>query len=111
VLAIANQKGIRVIIPFIDNWKWWGGIPAMAAFRDKQAGDFWTDDQLFEDYKDIVRYVVNRTNTITGVQYKTIKPSSRGKPVTNWKARTNGRPKPRPLSKASIQSPCHRRFP
>jgi hypothetical protein len=70
VLAIANRKGIRVIIPFIDNWKWWGGIPALAAFRDKQPADFWTDDQLFEDYKDVVRYVVNRTNTITGIQYK-----------------------------------------
>jgi hypothetical protein len=70
VLAIANQKGIRVIIPFIDNWKWWGGIPALSAFRGKQVVDFWTDEQLFEDYKQIVSFVVNRTNSITGVKYK-----------------------------------------
>lgn len=70
VLAIANQKGIRIIFPFIDNWKWWGGVPAMAAFRGKQATDFWTDAQLFEDYKQIVSYVINRTNTITGIKYK-----------------------------------------
>lgn len=70
VLAIANQKGIRVIIPFIDNWKWWGGIPAVAAFRNKQPADFWTNEQLFEDYKEIVRFVINRTNTITGIPYR-----------------------------------------
>ena len=70
VLAIANQKGIRVIIPFIDNWKWWGGIPALAAFRGKTMADFWTDEQLFEDYTQIVSFVVNRTNTLTGIKYK-----------------------------------------
>ncbi|MFH1370432.1 MAG: cellulase family glycosylhydrolase [Planctomycetota bacterium] len=70
VLAVANRKGIRVIFPFIDNWKWWGGIGACAAFRGKQADDFWTDEQLFEDYKKIVSFVINRTNSITGVKYR-----------------------------------------
>lgn len=70
VLAVANQKGIRVVIPFIDNWKWWGGIPALVEYRNKSFDDFWSDAQLFEDYKQIVSYVVNRTNTITGVKYK-----------------------------------------
>lgn len=70
VLAVANQKGIRIIIPFVDNWKWWGGIPALAAFRGKTTADFWTDEQLFEDYRQIVSFVVNRTNTVTGVKYK-----------------------------------------
>ena len=69
VLAVANRKGIRVIIPFIDNWKWWGGIGAAAAFRGKKPQDFWTDPQLFEDYKKIVSFVINRTNTVTGVKY------------------------------------------
>lgn len=69
VLAVANRKGIRVIIPFIDNWKWWGGIEAVAAFRDKSAKDFWTDPELFEDYKNIVSFVINRTNTVSGVKY------------------------------------------
>ena len=69
VLAVANRKGIRVIIPFIDNWKWWGGIGAAAAFRGRDAKDFWTDPELFEDYKSIVNSVINRTNTVTGVKY------------------------------------------
>jgi len=70
VLAVANRKGIRVIIPFIDNWKWWGGVGSAAAFRDKKLQDFWTDPQLFEDYKKIVSFVINRTNTVTGVKYR-----------------------------------------
>ena len=70
VLAVANRKKIRIIFPFIDNWKWWGGIEAAAAFRGKKAKDFWTDPELFEDYKGIVRYVINRTNSVTGVQYR-----------------------------------------
>ena len=70
VLAVANRKGIRVIIPFIDNWKWWGGIGAAAAFRNKKLQDFWTDPELFEDYKKIVSFVINRTNSVTGVKYR-----------------------------------------
>jgi hypothetical protein len=69
-LAIANQKGIRIIFPFIDNWKWWGGVEACAAFRGKKWADFWTDPELFEDYKAIVNSVVNRTNSVTGVKYR-----------------------------------------
>jgi mannan endo-1,4-beta-mannosidase len=70
VLAVANRKGIRVIIPFIDNWKWWGGIGAAAAFRDKKPQDFWADPELFADYKKIVSFVINRTNSVTGVKYR-----------------------------------------
>jgi len=70
VLAVANRKGIRVIIPFIDNWKWWGGVGSAAAFRDKKLQDFWTDPELFEDYKKIVSFVINRTNSATGVKYR-----------------------------------------
>ncbi|MHC4206137.1 MAG: cellulase family glycosylhydrolase, partial [Planctomycetota bacterium] len=69
VLAVANRKGIRVIIPFIDNWKWWGGIGAAAAFRNKKSEEFWTDPVLFEDYKKILSFVINRTNSVTGVKY------------------------------------------
>ena len=69
-LAIANRKGIRIIFPFIDNARWWGGIEACAAFRGKTREDFWTDPNLFEDYKALVNSVVNRTNSITGVKYR-----------------------------------------
>ncbi|MBN2377526.1 MAG: cellulase family glycosylhydrolase [Sedimentisphaerales bacterium] len=70
VLAVANRKGIRIIIPFIDNWKWWGGIEACAAFRGKGRDDFWKDAELIEDYKRMVSFVINRRNTVTGVKYR-----------------------------------------
>jgi len=70
VLALANEYSVRLIIPFVDNWKWMGGRMHYAAFRDKQPDDFWTDPQLKEDYRETVRFVLNRRNTITGTIYK-----------------------------------------
>lgn len=70
MLAIANEMGIRVIIPFVNAWKWMGGRPQYAEFRGKTEEDFWTDPQLIEDVEKTIEYTVNRTNTITGVKYK-----------------------------------------
>src|SRR6478672_12042832 len=33
VLEIANRVGIRVIVPLVDNWKWWGGAEQYAEYR------------------------------------------------------------------------------
>jgi len=70
VLKLANEYQIRLIVPFIDNWDWWGGTKQLAAFRGKQKGEFCSDSILKEDYKDLVHYVLNRKNTLTGVLYK-----------------------------------------
>ncbi|MCA9231080.1 MAG: cellulase family glycosylhydrolase [Planctomycetales bacterium] len=70
VLAVANQKGIRVIIPFVDNWHWWGGATEYAKFRGKDPKAFWTDEQLIADFEETLRYTLERKNTITGVAYK-----------------------------------------
>ena len=43
VLKIANEQGIRLIIPLVNNWKWQGGRGECAAFRGKTKDDFWTD--------------------------------------------------------------------
>lgn len=77
VLAIANRHRVRVIVPLVDNWRWWGGIAEYAAFRGKQRAPttseddsaFWTDRQLIDDFKATLRHVLHRTNTITGVRY------------------------------------------
>ena len=47
VLQIANEKGLRVIVPFVDNWIWWGGIKEYAAFRGKEKEAFWTINMLW----------------------------------------------------------------
>jgi hypothetical protein len=69
VLATANRRGVRLIIPFIDQASWWGGIQEFAAWRGKAKGEFYTDPQVKDDYRRLVSLVLHRTNTITGVRY------------------------------------------
>ncbi len=52
VLKIANEQGIRLIIPLVDNWKWQGGRAEYAGFRGKSKDDFWSDPQLIADFKE-----------------------------------------------------------
>jgi mannan endo-1,4-beta-mannosidase len=68
-LKLANQNGVRLIIPLVNNWKWQGGRGEYAGFRGKTADDFWTDPQLIADFERTIRFVLLRTNTLTGVRY------------------------------------------
>lgn len=70
VLEIANRVGVRVIIPFVDNWKWWGGVEQFAEYRGKTASEFWTDKDVIDDFKKTLNFVINRRNTFTGTLYK-----------------------------------------
>ena len=70
VLEIANRVGVRVIIPLVDNWKWWGGIDQYAEYRAKTGADFWTDPNIIDDFKQTVKFIINRRNTYTGTLYK-----------------------------------------
>jgi len=71
LLALANKYSVRVIFDFTaEAGDYLGGIGAYAAHRGKPRKDFYTDPQIKEDYKTTVRYVLTRTNTITGVAYK-----------------------------------------
>jgi mannan endo-1,4-beta-mannosidase len=70
VLKVATEKGVRVIIPLVDNWKWMGGVGQYAAFRGKEEREFWTDPQLMADFKQTIDYIVNRKNSLTGVRYR-----------------------------------------
>lgn len=70
VMQVANEVGVRVIIPFMDNWHWWGGPKEYAAFRGKERDMFWTDPQLISDFKQTINFLVNRKNTFTGTAYK-----------------------------------------
>ncbi|RIK72315.1 MAG: hypothetical protein DCC67_19440, partial [Planctomycetota bacterium] len=69
-IDVAGKKGVRLIIPLVDNWKWHGGRGEYAAFRGKQPDDFWTDEQLIADFEQTVRHVLTRVNTRTGVAYR-----------------------------------------
>jgi hypothetical protein len=69
VLATANRRGVRLIIPFIDQASWWGGIEEFAGYRGKSKDEFYTDPQVKDDYKRLVGVILHRVNTLTGVRY------------------------------------------
>jgi len=68
-LQLANEEHIRLIIPLVNNWPWQGGRGEIAAWRGKSADDFWRDPQLISDFEELIRHLLNRTNTLTGVRY------------------------------------------
>ncbi len=70
MLQLLNRHGLRVIVPLVDNWQWWGGIGEYAAFRGKSQNDFFTDLSVRADFKKTIEYVLNRKNSLTGIKYK-----------------------------------------
>ena len=69
VLQTAGEQGVRLIIPLVDNWIWQGGRAEYAGFRGKSKDAFWTDPQIIADFKETIRHVILRTNTLTGIRY------------------------------------------
>ncbi|MFH0772106.1 MAG: hypothetical protein V1933_05750 [Candidatus Omnitrophota bacterium] len=94
LIAYAGKKGIRLMSPLVDNWGHYGGMYkymdwALAEhpesvpdyddkgnFVDKINKNDAFHDQFFVNqyckqwYKDYASYLLNRTNSITGVRYK-----------------------------------------
>ncbi|MBD1389156.1 beta-mannanase man5E [Neiella sp. HB171785] len=70
MIALSDKHGLRLILPFIDHWKWWGGREQLAAFYGESEDDFYdTNSKTYAAYKHIISQVINRTNTITGRKY------------------------------------------
>lgn len=64
--------GVR-LVPFLTNyWEWRGGMDQYVAWSDTADSreDFYADEQCRGWYRDFIEYVLERENTITGVQYK-----------------------------------------
>ncbi|HPS56329.1 MAG TPA: cellulase family glycosylhydrolase, partial [Sedimentisphaerales bacterium] len=81
LLQLANEFGIRIIIPLIDHHDFFGGIPSYLAFRgeiiedflsnpDRKMESFYNAPQIIQDFKTNVDIFLNRTNTYTGIKYK-----------------------------------------
>jgi mannan endo-1,4-beta-mannosidase len=70
VLQVANEVGVRLIVPFVDNWHWWGGPREYAGFRGKPKEAFWTDPEVIGDLKTTIKFLVTRKNTFTGTIYR-----------------------------------------
>ena len=71
MIALADKHNLRLILPFVDHWKWWGGRAELAAFYEETADDFYdVSSKTYAAYLDIIKQVINRKNTITGRYYK-----------------------------------------
>jgi hypothetical protein len=75
VLKTANDFGIRVIIPFVDNNQYFGGNLQFAAFYNtenetKTRDDFYNDPEIVAGFKDLITFMLERENTYTGIRYK-----------------------------------------
>ncbi len=70
MIAEADKQGLRLILPFIDHWWWWGGREQLAAFYHEKPEAFYdTSSKTYQAYKDVIRQVITRTNTVTGRPY------------------------------------------
>ncbi|MEN3358905.1 MAG: mannan endo,4-beta-mannosidase, partial [Mycobacteriales bacterium] len=71
MIASASAHGIKLILPFVNNWRDFGGMDQYVTWYGLQFHDqFYTDARVKQDYKNWITHLLNRTNTITGVVYK-----------------------------------------
>lgn len=70
MIALSDEHGLRLILPFIDHWEWWGGRKQLAAFYNESEDDFYdTRSQTFAAYLHIIEQVITRKNTLTNRHY------------------------------------------
>ncbi|MDB2272608.1 cellulase family glycosylhydrolase [Halorubrum ezzemoulense] len=71
IIAAAKAHGVRVIVPFVDNWGP-SGIQQYVDWSDTAEAhdEFYTDERAQSLYRDFIKQVVTRTNTITGQEYR-----------------------------------------
>ncbi len=71
VLAAARRSGIKLVIPFTNNWSAFGGMDQYVRWRGGAHHDeFYTDAVIRGWFKDWITHLLQRTNTITGVKYR-----------------------------------------
>jgi hypothetical protein len=70
MIMLADKHKLRLILPFIDHWEWWGGRKQLAVFYDETEDDFYdVNSKTFQAYLDIISQVIQRKNTLTGRYY------------------------------------------
>ncbi|KAJ3298231.1 hypothetical protein HDU79_000119 [Rhizoclosmatium sp. JEL0117] len=70
VLAAAGNLGVQVIVPLIDQWDWWGGVPAFASIHRVTTDEFYTNSRTYSNFFAVVEYVAKRNNTVSGIHYR-----------------------------------------
>jgi endo-1,4-beta-mannosidase len=69
MLNLARENNVKIIVPFIDKWDWWGGYFAFAKMYGKSKKEFWEDASLFEEWKRLLAQIITRKNSVTGIEY------------------------------------------
>ncbi|ACE84240.1 glycoside hydrolase 5 family protein [Cellvibrio japonicus] len=71
MIALSDKYGLRLILPIVDHWPWWGGREQLAAFYGEKPEDFYnTNSKTFKAYLNIIEQLLTRKNTITGREYR-----------------------------------------
>lgn len=78
VIDQAGKLGLKLVIPFVNNWNDFGGMDQYVRWREISTGGSgaWYHDSFYSDpiikgwYKDWIAHLLNHTNTISGVKYK-----------------------------------------
>jgi mannan endo-1,4-beta-mannosidase len=71
VLQSAAQRGLRLILPLVNNWQEFGGIPQYARwFGLAGHADFYTHPRACAAYENWMRTLVTRVNRLTNVAYR-----------------------------------------
>jgi mannan endo-1,4-beta-mannosidase len=71
LIAEARKRNLRLILAFVDYWQYTGGAQQMLSWHGGHDGSFFFQDQRTRnDYKQMVRSIVERINPLTGTAYK-----------------------------------------
>jgi mannan endo-1,4-beta-mannosidase len=72
VLQEASKRKLHLIIAFLDFWSYTGGAPQMNSWHGGPNDDhfFASDAGTQADYQTLVRAVLTRTNSLTGIEYQ-----------------------------------------
>jgi mannan endo-1,4-beta-mannosidase len=72
VIALSHEYDVRLIIPFIASQSFAGirGVDEFSTLSNKPNGSFWTDEEVKEDFRHFLDFILNRKNTVNGILYK-----------------------------------------
>ena len=73
VIKSAGEHGIRLILPLANYWSKFGGMAQYlewCGLAKENIQAFYTDSEVKSLYKNYVKTVLNRVNTLTGIVYK-----------------------------------------
>jgi len=71
VISKAGQLDLKLIVPFVNNWRDFGGMDQYVRWRAGQFhDDFYTDGTIRQWYKDWIAHLLDHTNVYNGIPYK-----------------------------------------